>query len=952
MKNKILILVSLLAIALCLTTIQAAGQKTCELPKLATQPGSQSIFNESQEMDLGDAVAQHVQHAHRVIEDEVVTAYLRRIGDRLIKHLPPTNLRFQFFLFDINDVNAFTLPGGRIYVSRKLVAFAQNEDELAGVIAHELGHIIARHSAIDTSILFREVLGVMQVGDRRDIFEKYNQLIENSARKPKAFEKLENHESGNQNVADLIGLYALVQAGYDPNAQASLWDRYFELKGKTGGGLLSDLFGRTKPEQKRLREMLKGLESLPAECRGARNSASGSEFREWQTAVVSNTGLGARKESVPGLTSKQALNPSLRSEINQLRFSPDGKFLLSQDDSGISVLSREPLTPLFRIDSPDARPARFTPDSRQVVFWTSNLRVEFWDVAEQKLKTAYEVVVRKKCMQTTLSPDGKVLACLDSDLGLSLFEVETGTAIFEKKGFTQLGFLDVFSMIFASLMGDDTDTGEQELINMGFSPDSHYFVAGDRSVVLGELSIQTSVQSVVFDLTTRKVVSVKGDLKQLISSAFAFVGPNKLAGINFGDSKKSGLYTFPEGEAVNKFEIFGRSLWPVTSGDFVMLRRRGKYSGGLLDLTTKKVVTLNQRLLLDAHGEVMALEMRNGELGLFDRKSTTGQSVALPKSPLGRLYAADVSPDFKWLAVSGYSKGAVWDLAQEKMVFSLRGFRGAFFADDKTLYADFPAEGEEARTVAHMNPATRQATAGKPVENSSARQQGRFVIQFNPVKKGGSYWENVVMEVRDAPTLNALWSLPLPNERPRYWVAPAGNSTITLLWPVSSKAAGAAIKQNATLTQQVKILKEKEGDYYLKVLDVKTGKPLGELLIETGKGSFRISDVFTAGDWVVISDTENRTLVYSLSSGQQKAKVFGRLAAVSAVSNLLCVANGEGPLNLYSLNSFEQREQFTFPTRVSFVRFSEDGKRLFVLTADQTVYLLDLASLPAQPRPA
>jgi WD40 repeat protein len=940
MKYKVLIQGCLLITAAFFSTVQVAGQQICQLPKLSTQTGSQSIFNASQEMDLGDAVAQHIQHAHRVMDDEAVTAYLRRIGERLIKHLPPTDLRFQFFLFDINDVNAFTLPGGRIYVSRKMVAFAQNEDELAGVIAHELGHIIARHSAIDTTILFREVLGVTQVGDRRDIFEKYNQLIENSARKPKAFEKLENHESGNQNVADLIGLYALVQAGYDAQAQASLWDRYFELKGKTGGGFLSDLFGRTKPEQKRLREMLKGLESLPAECRGARNPAAGSEFRQWQTLVVSNTGLAGRKESLPALTSKKALTPYLRSDISQLRFSPDGKFLVSQDDSGISVLSREPLAPLFRIDSPDAKPARFTPDSRFIVFWTPNLRVEFWDVAEQKLKTAYEVVVRKKCVQTTLSPDGKVLACLDTDFGLNLFEVETGTAIFEKKGFTQFGFSDFLSILFASLLGDETDTREQELINMAFSPDGHYFVAGDRSVVLGAMALQTSVQSVVFDLVTRKVASVKGDLKEIISSGFAFVGPDKIAGANPGNSKKSGLYSFPEGESVDKFEIFG-ALWPVTSGNYVMVRRQGKYAGGLFNLTTRKIITINQRLMLDAHGDLMASEQRNGELRLFDVKATTGQSVVLPKSPLGRIYAADVSPDFKWLAVSGYSKGAVWDLAQEKMVFNLRGFRGAFFGEDGKLYADFPKEGEEARTVAHLDLATRNATVGPPLENGSARQQGGVVIQFNPIKKNGSYWENVIMEIRDAPTMSPLWSLSFPQERPRYWAAPR-NGTITLLWPVSSKAAAAAIKANPTLTQQLRILKEKEGDYYLKVLDVKSGKPQGELLIETGKGSFRISDAYTAGDWVVTSDTENRTLVYSLSSGQQKAKVFGRLAAVSAVSNLLCVENGEGLLNMYSLTPFEQRETFTFATRVSFARFSDDGKRLLVLTADQNVYVLNL----------
>jgi hypothetical protein len=56
-----------------------------------------------------------------------------------------------------------------------------------------------------------------------------------------------------------------------------------------------------------------------------------------------------------------------------------------------------------------------------------------------------------------------------------LFEVETGTPIFEKKGFTQFGFTDFLSMLLASFAGDDIDTTEQELVNMAFSPDGHYF---------------------------------------------------------------------------------------------------------------------------------------------------------------------------------------------------------------------------------------------------------------------------------------------------------------------------------------------------------------------------------------------------------------------------------------------------------------------------------------------
>ena len=428
-------------------------------------------------------------------------------------------------------------------------------------------------------------------------------------------------------------------------------------------------------------------------------------------------------------------------------------------------------------------------------------------------------------------------------------------------------------------------------------------------------------------------------MKDVVSSAFAFVGSDKIVGRHPSNPKKSGLYSFPAGKAIANFDVFSSSLWPVTSGNYVLLRNPGSYSGGLLDLETLKVSRINQRLVLDAYDSVLASQQRNGELGLYDLKAVTAKTVVLPETPFGRLYAADISSDFKWLAVSGYSKGAVWDLAQQQMIFHVRGFRGAHLGDDKMFYADFPTLGETERSVAHLNLATRDATAGLKLENRTARQHGSFVIQINTTKKGQSYWENVTMEVRDGLTLSPLWSLAFPNERPRYWAAPR-QGTLTVLWPVSSKAVAAEAKDQPGLKAQLSALREKEGDYLLKVLDLKNGQALGRLLIETGKGSFRITDVLTSDDWVAISDTQNRTLIYSLNSGQQKGKVFGRLAALSAVSNLLCVENGEGLLTLHELTSFEKRQQFTFPSRISLVRFGNDGKRLFVLTADQTVYLL------------
>jgi WD40 repeat protein len=347
---------------------------------------------------------------------------------------------------------------------------------------------------------------------------------------------------------------------------------------------------------------------------------------------------------------------------------------------------------------------------------------------------------------------------------------------------------------------------------------------------------------------------------------------------------------------------------------------------------------------LDIYDDVAVSEQLNSQLGLFNLKGGAPQILALPQNPLGRLYAADLTPDFNWLAVSGYSRGSVWNVAQNKGVLYLRGFRGAYLGEDKNLYADFPKLDATERTVARLNLTTGDGVAGPKLESSSASQYGAFVVDIKPAKKGGGYWENVLMEVLDAKTMTSLWSTPFPKERPRYFVSPR-DGTMTLVWPATSKAASADIKGNAELTRQLNTLKEKQGDYLLKVVDLETGVALGAFLMETGKGSFRINNVIANGDRVAVSDNENRTLVYSLRSGEQLGKVFGREAAFSNVSNLLCVENKDGILELYDLTSFAKRQRYTFGSRVSLVSFSPDGKRMFVLTANQIVYLLDVSSL-------
>jgi hypothetical protein len=212
------------------------------------------------------------------------------------------------------------------------------------------------------------------------------------------------------------------------------------------------------------------------------------------------------------------------------------------------------------------------------------------------------------------------------------------------------------------------------------------------------------------------------------------------------------------------------------------------------------------------------------------------------------------------------------------------------------------------------------------------------VTRFDP----SEFRRNVIIDMFDARTMKLLWSQLFPTEAPRFWIAPH-NQTLALLWDVSSEAAKSEINSDPRLTQLLARMKEKQGDYFLKIVDAQNGKEIGKLLIETGKGSFRVSNIFAAGDSVIIADTENRVLVYSLKTGEQKGRVFGSYATVSQASGLLCVENEMGKIAVYDLESMEKRDEFSFSSPISMLRLSEDGKRLFVLTVAQTVYVLDVS---------
>src|SRR5581483_8566420 len=143
-------------------------------------------------------------------------------------------------------------------------AEAKTDDELASVLGHEMGHIASHQFAFETTRDLKKLIGVTSVGDRADIFAKLQQLDEAQLR---AHTTSGGDDDDKQEEADHIGVYVIAAAGYRPQASSEFWDRMFFTKGKSGG-TLSNFFGFSRPNERRLGKIQKLIATLPPGCGG------------------------------------------------------------------------------------------------------------------------------------------------------------------------------------------------------------------------------------------------------------------------------------------------------------------------------------------------------------------------------------------------------------------------------------------------------------------------------------------------------------------------------------------------------------------------------------------------------------------------------------------------------------------------------------------------------------
>ena len=189
------------------------------------------------EVKLGRELAAEVDRQAKFVDDPIITEYVNRVGQNIVLH-SDAKIPFTIKVIDSDEVNAFALPGGFFYVNKGLILVADNEAEVAGVMAHEIGHVAARHAvenqtkaslleylAMGTSIFLGGIPGMIYQNTAGlgllGIFMKFSRSAEEEA--------------------DKLGVQYMYAAGYDPSAMATMFEK-LEAKNKKKPGLISRAF--------------------------------------------------------------------------------------------------------------------------------------------------------------------------------------------------------------------------------------------------------------------------------------------------------------------------------------------------------------------------------------------------------------------------------------------------------------------------------------------------------------------------------------------------------------------------------------------------------------------------------------------------------------------------------------------------------------------------------------
>ncbi len=219
-----------------------------------------NFYSLEREIALGKQMAQEVEHDGKLITDPVIAEYVNRLGQNLVRN-SDAKVPFTIKVLDTDEVNAFALPGGFFFVNSGLILKAESEAELAGVMAHEIAHVAARHGTRQASrgeLAQYATLPLIFAGGWAGyaVYQAAGVVI------PIGFLKFSRTF---ESEADMLGLQYMYKAGYDPTAFVDFFERIETLEKKKPGSLAKvfSTHPMTDDRIKATQESIQKLETKP-----------------------------------------------------------------------------------------------------------------------------------------------------------------------------------------------------------------------------------------------------------------------------------------------------------------------------------------------------------------------------------------------------------------------------------------------------------------------------------------------------------------------------------------------------------------------------------------------------------------------------------------------------------------------------------------------------------------
>jgi predicted Zn-dependent protease len=237
-----------------------------------------NFYSLEKEMAMGRQLAIEVQKQSRLVDDPILGEYINRLGQNLARN-SDARIPVSFQVIDSDSVNAFTLPGGYVFVNSGLIRLAQTEAELAGAMAHEIGHVAARHSTRQQT---REQIANLATIPLVFLGGWTGYAVRQGAGLgiPMTFLSFSRQFEGE---ADLLGLEYMYKAGYDPTASIDIFERIESLQ-KSRPGAVAKVFATHPMTFDRIRMVQKNIsEILPPKPEYVVNT---SEFNEMHDRMM------------------------------------------------------------------------------------------------------------------------------------------------------------------------------------------------------------------------------------------------------------------------------------------------------------------------------------------------------------------------------------------------------------------------------------------------------------------------------------------------------------------------------------------------------------------------------------------------------------------------------------------------------------------------------------------